>query len=127
MEKVIRELEKGISFGELEKIYAKGHKIAMVFGKDDMLAFDEFIVSDIKGKLENVENQKVKEGLYLEDGGIYAKEDTVVEIDSIFEDKTGYFGNIVVVEEGEYKVNIMLYDDNANGTSLICEKVFEIE
>lgn len=128
--KVIREISKSTTPRELDEIYERGHKIAVKYAEDTLLAFADCIVDD-KGDmcLDDVGDVEVKDYFVLKENELYAKGGELVVIDSILYDKTGCLAECEVTsKEGRvFVASYCLLDENIKEMTIAGESVYEVE
>lgn len=128
--KVIREISKSITPRELDEIYERGHKIAVKYAEDTLLAFADCIVGD-KGDmcLDEVGDVEVKDYFILKENVLYAKGGELVVIDSILNDKTGCLAECKVTEKDGrvFVASYCLLDEDVKEMTIAGESVYEVE
>lgn len=128
--KVIREISKKTKFEEIEQIYKSGHKIAIKFGEDTILAFSSCI-QDNEGdmSLDEVKDVKVKDCFILENGELSARCGELVVVEEVMRDKLGYLAFSVVAEDGgkRFEAGYHLTDLNSGEYAIAGESVYEVE
>lgn len=120
--KIVKELENSLNFEEVEKIYSRGGKIAVSYGKETIISFIDTI--DYGCELDSSKVEFVN-GFTLRKGhDIVIDANTNVTVESIYDgDICGCMG-VVKPFVGVYKdceVSFCLYEDG-----IIGDKVYEV-